>query len=155
MGRSTLCNALGRWARRRQTQVRVVFDGPQPPPGLARQIGNSAIEVSYSGGASADAVLIRTLAEDSAARRMLVVSSDREISRAAGSRRARAMRSDEFWALVQHDLSRPAPRNVEPEEKRTGIGTKATEEWLREFGFDPADREPSTGGADWPVTPKR
>ena len=138
-GRSMLCGALGEWARRRREQVHVVFDGPAPGRDLAKQIGDPDICVSYSGGVTADAELIRMLAADSAARRLLVVSSDREIVRAARHYRARTMRSDEFWALVQLDLSRPLPKRTEPDEKKQGLRPEATEEWLREFGFDAKD----------------
>ncbi|MGD8450713.1 MAG: NYN domain-containing protein [Phycisphaerae bacterium] len=146
-GRSILCNLVGEWARRRGQRVHVVFDGPEPDRGLAKQIGNSAIQVTYSGRRTADAELIDLLDEDSAARRLLVVSSDREIARAAGRHRARSIRSDEFWALLEQDLSRPLPRRVEPEEKRQGLSPGATDEWMREFGFDAVDRGAGDGAA--------
>lgn len=137
-----LCDALGRWAQRRRAQVQVVFDGPSPRPDLARQIGHSAIQVSYSGaGHTADAVIEDTLANHSAARRLMVVSSDRAVLRAAKRRRARAVRSDEFWDRVKRDLARPEPERMEPEEKETGLDSEATQTWLEEFGFD----EPSGG----------
>lgn len=144
-GRSMLCGLVGEWARRRGQRVHVVFDGPQPNRDLAKQIANPAIQVTYSGRHSADAELINLLDEDSAARRLVVVSSDREIARAAGRHRARSMRSDEFWALLEHDLSRPPPRRTEPEEKRQGLSPGATDEWLREFGFGAADRGAGDG----------
>lgn len=137
LGRSKLCEMLGRWARRRGEKVHVVFDGPAPTPGLARQIGDPDIAVDYSGGGvSADARLIEILERDSAARRLLVVSSDREIRRAAKRRRARAIRSDVFWSALKRDLSRPVVRPLEPPEKGRGLGPDATERWLREFGLD-------------------
>ncbi len=75
IGRSMLCDAIGRWAQRRKERVHIVFDGPAPPPDLAKQIGHPAIEVTYSGaGVSADQALIHLLESDSAARRLTVVS---------------------------------------------------------------------------------
>ena len=139
MGRSLLCDALGKWSRRRGERVHVVFDGPAPSDGLASQIADAAIQVSYSGGVSADAVVIEMLATDSAARRLLVVSSDRELAQAASRRRARSVRSEEFWALLRQDLARSLPRRIEPAEKVHGLGPEAAEEWLREFGLDEAD----------------
>lgn len=139
IGRAILCDTLGQWAKQRGERVHIVFDGPAPNPQLAGQIGNPAIEVSYSGGASADAVLIEMLETDSAARRMLVVSSDREVVRAARRRRAQPIRSEEFWALVRQDLARPRPVCREPEEKKRGLKPGATEEWLRDFGLNPLD----------------
>ena len=146
-----LCNVLGEWAARRGERVHVVFDGRAPEKDLASQIGNSDIQVTYSGRITADAALIQMLETDSAARRVLVVSSDREIARAAKRRRARAMRSDEFWALVKQDLSRPLPRRVEPLEKERGLDPSATAEWLREFGLAQPDRSPAEDGSAGPT----
>ena len=135
LGRSLLCHKLGQWAQRRKERVHVVFDGPAPNRELAAQISGPIIQVSYSGSRTADAVLKSILENDSAARRLLVVSSDREIARAAKRRRAQVMRSDEFWALVRLDLARPMPERVEPPEKWAGLEPAATDHWLREFGF--------------------
>lgn len=137
IGRSNLCDRLGLWSQRRNVAVHVVFDGPAPPPALAAQIGHPHLRVTYSGaGRSADSVLERLLAIDSAARRLVVVSSDRAVMRAAKRRLARPLRSDEFWRQVQRDLVPRPPRPTEPTEKRTGLTPEATDDWLREFGFD-------------------
>ena len=123
VSRSMLCDRLGAWAQRRREAVHVVFDGPKPTPELAAQIGHPDIQVSYSGGGvTADAVLKELIANDSAARRLIVVSTDREIRRAAKSRRARSIRSDEFWVWVRRDLATPEPEPpAEPEEKEAGL----------------------------------
>ncbi len=143
LGRSMLCDALGQWAERRHERVHIVFDGPAPPPAFASQVARRAIDVSYSGtGQTADAVVACILATDSAARRLLVVSSDRAIIRAAKRRRARPIRSEDFWIYVQRDLARPVPTGQEPEEKEAGLSPEATRQWLREFGLDDS---PGTG----------
>jgi predicted RNA-binding protein with PIN domain len=136
IGRSMLCDTLGRWASKTGTRVRVVFDGPMPTAARAAQIGNAAIEVSYSGPVTADAVVVQIIETDSAARRLLVVSTDREIIRAAKRRRAQPMRSEDFWPRVQADLARPDPTPDEPQEKEVGLSPDETERWLREFGLD-------------------
>ncbi len=143
-GRTMLCTRVGEWARRRAQSVHLVFDGPAPTPDRAWQIANPDVCVSYSGGNSADAELIRILETDSAARRLLVVSSDHEIVRAAKRRRAKAIRADEFWALLTQDLERPPPVRVEPKEKHTGLGPDAAADWLLEFGFADAPEDPAT-----------
>lgn len=145
VGRSMLCDTLGAWARRRRERVHVVFDGPAPPPPLARQIAHPDIQVSYSGaGVSADAVLNKIVESDSAPRRLVVVSSDREVASAARRRRARDVRSDAFWRGVLRDLTRAEPVETEPDEKRAGLDPDATDAWLSEFGF--ADPAPPPGG---------
>lgn len=137
IGRSMLCDTIGRWALRRDERVHVVFDGPAPNAALAKQIGNPAINVTYSGaGVSADAVVVDLVENDSAARRLLVVSSDRAIIRVAKRRRARPVRSEEFWRMLKRDLARSAVSyNREPEEKAGGLGPEVTEQWLDEFGL--------------------
>lgn len=136
VGRSMLCDTLARWARRRGERVQVVFDGPAPPAALAEQIAKPAIQVTYSGaGISADVVVTAAIEADSAASRLVVVSSDREIIRAAKRRRARPVRSEDFWLAVKRDLSRPEPAATEPEEKLKGIGPEDAQRWLDEFGL--------------------
>lgn len=134
--RSTLCRLLGLWARRTGEKVAVVFDGPEPTQALAGQISDPDVAVTYSGGVSADDVLARTVDAHSAARRLIVVSSDREVARAARRRKAQSLRSDVFWAVVQRDLRRERPRALEPPEKRRGLKPDDTERWVRELGLD-------------------
>lgn len=149
VGRSMLCDTLGRWVARRSVAVHVVFDGPAPPAPLAVQIGHPNIQVTYSGaGVSADSVVINILESHSAARRLTVVSTDREIVRVAKRRRATPMRSEEFWAALKRDNARPTPPAAEPEEKEAGLSPEATDQWLAEFGLDqPADRPEGVSGA--------
>lgn len=142
IGRSMLCDSLGAWARRRRERVHVVFDGPAPPPELATQIAHPDILVTYSGPrTSADAVLNKVVASDSAARRLVVVSSDREVARNARRHDATSVRSDEFWRMVEHDLAQPERQPDEPDEKRRGLDSQQTEAWLAEFGFSAPPRD--------------
>ena len=146
--RSTLCRLLGQWARRTGEKVAIVFDGPAPPPALARQTGNPDVAVSYSGGGvSADDVLTRAINAHSAPRLVLVVSSDREVARVARRRKAKTVRSDTFWTTVLRDLTRPQRQSLEPPEKRHGLESDATEGWLREFGLENGQPEADPRGA--------
>lgn len=134
-GRTWLIARLVEWGRRRRDDVCIVFDGrpPREPAPFA-----PSLSVIYSGaGVSADSVLIGLVQRDSAPRRLIVVSTDREIAAAARRRRARAVRSDAFWRHVLHDLTRPVRRSVEPREKRTGLPPDQVDAWLRELGFEP------------------
>jgi predicted RNA-binding protein with PIN domain len=139
VGRSMLCNTIGQWAELRSERVHIVFDGPAPEPPLARQIAHRAVNVSYSGpGRTADTVLAYLIESNPAARRLVVVSSDKAIIRVAKRRRARFIRSDEFWKFVKRDLARPAPAKAEPDEKEAGLSPQAAQAWLAEFGLDKA-----------------
>lgn len=137
-GRSALCDRLGEWAQRFGERIHIVFDGPQPPKPLAAQIAPANIDVSFSGsGVTADAVLEQILTTDSGARHMVVVSTDREVQAAARRRRAKVVRSDEFWASLLKALARRPGGPLEPEEKRQGLSSdESTDAWLREFGLE-------------------
>lgn len=145
VGRARLCELLGQWSRRVREQTTVIFDGPTPRGELASQIAGREIEVGYSESEKADLLIIARIQSNSAARRLVVVSTDREIARAAKRRRASPMRSDEFWELLQADLARPLHAPLEPIEKRRGLSKGQADEWLRELGFEsdkPADDRP-------------
>jgi len=147
IGRSGLCRALGEWAERKRESVLVVFDGAAPPRGLAEQIVDPRIEVRYSGHISADDVLISVLETHTAARRLTVISSDRRIASAARRRRARSVRSGDFWIQLVRDLAARPMRPREPREKAHGLDLEGRKQWLREFGLDQDGPEDSPSGA--------
>lgn len=135
-GRYTLCQTLRRWAQRYKQRVQIIFDGPSPPPEFIEQLGDGdVLYIRFSGSTTADAVILEALQHDSAARRLLVVSSDHEIQRAAKRRRATPVRAADFWDRVRRELEQPPRQSDEPEEKRSGLASEAGDDWLREFGL--------------------
>ena len=141
VGRLGLCKLLMGLPARGQ-RVRVVFDGPEPPSGLARQIEDTGLEVHYSGPRIADDLITEHITADSAPRRLTVVSSDREIRKAASRRRCRIIKSEEFVPMLlrivesHRRCESKTRRGGEPKEKREGLSQEQTQKWLREFGFD-------------------
>ncbi|MEP0847368.1 MAG: NYN domain-containing protein [Phycisphaerae bacterium] len=138
VGRSALCTTLGDWARRTGARIHVVFDGGSPNANLAAQIGDRDVLTTFSGpGISADELLLELIRKNSAPRRLVVVSSDRQIATAARRRRAQCAGSVRFWERVLRTLASPAgSRELEPPAKRAGADAAETEAWLREWGFD-------------------
>ena len=135
--RSTLCRLLGLWSRRSGEKVSIIFDGPAPNRMLIEQISDSNVDVSYSGGGvQADEVLENAIKTDSAPRRLLVVSTDREVANNARRRRAKTIRSADFWEKLINDLARQKPEPLEPPEKMRGITPTETQRWFRELGLD-------------------
>ncbi|MFP4356040.1 MAG: NYN domain-containing protein [Phycisphaerae bacterium] len=120
----------------------VVFDGPEPPGDLPAQIAAFAdVQVSFSGHAAADRIILDCIAGDSAPKRLIVVSTDREIRTAAQRRRCQSVRSEDFARLLVKKRNQPpAPEPVEPEEKRRGLDPEQTRKWMREFGYEPPER---------------
>lgn len=134
--RSAVCRMLGDWVRAGfERKVHVVFDGAGPDGERARQIGDSDIQVTYSGrGVSADEVILRLLRQDPAPRRLRVVSTDHVIAKAARARRASSVRSDDFWRRLRREW-REARRPEAPAapEKPDSVSPSELEEWLRAF----------------------
>lgn len=102
-----LCRVLSRsrWAGE---AVALVCDGL---PKALRRIESpvSGVEIVYAGhGRSADDLIIAMIDADTAPRRLVVVSSDRQIQKAARRRRAIALSSDRFIATLAADG--PLPR---------------------------------------------
>lgn len=136
VSRLTLCQVLGRWAELRNCKILVVFDGDEPVGGLARQMASTPVEVVFSGrAAKADDVIAEQIRIHSAPRRLRVVSTDREVAKAARRRESEALRSDQFWKRVRSDISRPRPAADEPAGKKDGLSPEETESWLRDLGL--------------------
>jgi hypothetical protein len=143
VGRGGLCRLLERFAPRRQRVV-VVFDGPPPRNQPTEPPGGGRIEVHYSGPENADQVIAEHIAADTAPRRLTVVSTDREIRKAARRRRCQTQSSEDFAAALTRAMTRPRKRRLaEPPEKRHGLTAEQTEAWLRELQLDvgPAEKE--------------
>ncbi len=95
LGEASLCKLLARsgWAR---SGVTVVCDG-SPKPHSPDPMDVDPVELIFSGaGQSADDVIVRLIDEDTAPKRLTVVSSDRVIRRAARRRRARDWTAEAF-----------------------------------------------------------
>ena len=135
-GREGLCALLSAYVNRGET-VTVIFDGPPPPAGMERQIAETGVLAEFSGHKPADGRIIQLIGENTAPRRLHVVSTDREIRRAARRRRCKVHRSEHFVDDVLRANRPRRPRVREPKEKRTGLSEEQTRRWLAEFGYEP------------------
>jgi hypothetical protein len=105
----------------------------------------STMRIRYAGyGQTADSLIARMVSMSTAPRRLLVVSSDHEITRTARRRGCRTLRSDEF---LQHladdaDLAARRPSRAAPA-PRQAIPPMMTEQqvqgWAALFGLENAD----------------
>jgi len=143
VGRVGLRRLLGRLSSDGE-KVQIVFDGPPPAELPGGQGDDRGLEVAYSAPRSADELIVEHIADNTAPRRLTVVTSDREILRAARRRRCRLATSQDFIEFLLRALLRGAkPRPVEPPEKRKGLTAEQARRWLRELGLDEA--RPQTG----------
>jgi hypothetical protein len=130
-----LCMVLREYLRRSRQRAAIIFDGIGPR-NKERLQGTGSLQIIFSGqGIEADAVIERMITENSAPKRLTVVSTDRRISSAAKHRKCQTARVLDFWQQLCNTMEKPQAIR-EPGEKRSGISSAETELWLREFGLD-------------------
>jgi hypothetical protein len=125
-----------RQTRQERITVTVVFDGPPPDSGPEKEhLG--AVTIRYSGGRSADAVILSTLPERGA-KDWTVVTDDRSLADRARDRGAGIRRLDEW-------LGRPGrPKRAPKRPYQRPIGRRELEDWEEAFAHRPEepDRAP-------------
>jgi uncharacterized protein len=121
----------------------VVFDSHDAPWGLPRQVDHRGITVRFATQyEEADDLIEELIRADSAPRRLVVVSSDHRIQRAARRRRAKAMESDVWYAeLVRARRERDQARSDAPARPAVPLLQEDVEYWLRQFGGESAFTE--------------
>lgn len=145
-----LCAALGRspWAKE---GVTVVCDGAPHALGLSESPVED-VELVYAGPRSADAEIIARIDACTAPRRLIVVSSDHEIRRAARRRRARSWTSEDFLHRLAGAMGRP-PQRGKPTDPH--LGPESVRAWLDAFGLRDPDELEKLEGLDVPEDFKR
>ena len=130
-----LCRILGEYLTAVSETGQIIFDGIGPPDKTGfDNIRN--LEVFFSGQSlEADDVIEDKLKLNTAPKRLMVVSSDRRLRKAAMARKAIAVKSDVFWQKVQKQLARKA-KFKEPSEKRQGLNQGETNQWMKFFGIE-------------------
>jgi hypothetical protein len=137
-------------------QTTVVFDAGDAPAGMPRVLAHRGLTVRFAAGyADADSLIEELIRADSAPRRLVVVSSDHRLQRAARRRRAKAMDSDAWYAEVirrgqERQQSQAAAENRPP----VPLLEEDVNYWVRQFGGldSPAD-EQLPGGEENPFPP--
>lgn len=140
--RTALLNFLAESLDARQlTVTTVVFDAREAPPGLPRSLVHRGIQVRFAErDGDADEMIERLIRADSAPRRLIVVSSDHRLHRAARRRKAQPVDSDVWYAEVLR-------KRIARERRKSGEGKPGdalseveVRYWLKRFGLDePAD----------------
>lgn len=144
--------AASRYARRRAV---LVCDGLGPRPGAegarpgadAMASTNTApsgrevagLDVVYAGAnQEADDVIERLIAHDSAPRRLLVVSTDRRLVRAARRRRAQSIASEAFLRHLASDSDKPKAQALPGFAAQVPLNEYAVDYWMAHFGYGQA-----------------
>jgi hypothetical protein len=121
----------------------IVFDARQAPPGLPRRLAHRGMTVLFASNyETADELIEELISVDSAPRRLVVVSSDHRVQRAARRRRAKAVDSDRWYAETRRDRAAGHP-SLPALLKPAETASSDVEFWLRQF-----DDESDIGNAD-------
>lgn len=130
-----LCHILGRYLELSNESGEIIFDGTGPSD--KDEFDNiNKLEVVFSGrGSDADTVIEDKIRESTSPRRLVAVSSDRRVRKAARTRKVTSIRSEVFWGKVCKRFNRKKAIK-EPAAKRDGLSDSETEQWLRFFGLE-------------------
>jgi predicted RNA-binding protein with PIN domain len=135
--RSALLNCLAAAVDPHEIEhTTVVFDAADAPPGLPRTVKYRGMTVRYAAQyADADALIEELIRADSAPKRLIVVSSDHRIQRAARRRKAIPIDSDSWYAdlIRQRKVGRQAGTefDIKP---AAPLSDAEVQWWLKEFG---------------------
>jgi predicted RNA-binding protein with PIN domain len=118
----------------------VVFDSHDAPWGLPRSLQHHGITVRFAAKyEEADDLIEELIAADSAPRRLVVVSSDHRIQRAARRRRAKAADSDVWYTeLIRARRERQEASTDVPARPAVPLLEEDVNYWLRQFGGESA-----------------
>jgi uncharacterized protein len=124
---------------RELTHTTVVFDAHDAPPGLPRVVQHGGIVVRFAPrDQTADEVIAELIGADSAPRRLIVVSSDHEIQRAARRRKAKAVDSETWYTDLIRARRQRAAADDTPARPAVPLLAEDVNYWLRQFGGESA-----------------
>jgi predicted RNA-binding protein with PIN domain len=125
----------------------IVFDAHDPPWGLSRKLNHHGMTVYFATRhEDADSMIEDLIKTHSAPRKLIVVSSDHRLHRAAKRRRAIAIDSDRwFRELMQARVERSTPSATDSIKPEGPFSPGEVEFWLQQFGMDePKENRPGT-----------
>jgi predicted RNA-binding protein with PIN domain len=115
----------------------VVFDAHDPPWGLSRKLNHQGITVYFaSREQDADSLIEELIKANSTPRKLVVVSSDHRLHRAAKRRKATAIDSDRWFRELLRDrndrLTASSGETIKPEGP---FSPQEVDSWLTQFGL--------------------
>ncbi len=134
----------------------VVFDAANPPPGRPRQFEHQGLTVLFSTEhENADAMLEDLIRQSSVPKRLVVVSSDHRVQRAAKRRRAKAIDSDVWYFGLREQQHVEALQPLPQAKPAAPLSAAEVQHWLDEFSELIDDLEQFDGVAGAPTPEAR
>lgn len=131
-----LCRYLADFLRTVRERGMIVFDGIGPPD-KRELMSIRGLEIRFSGDRTdADSYIEWAIQDNTAPKRLVVVSSDRRLRAAATRRKAKSVPVDIFWPALCKTLERSAQAAPEPREKQKGITEREADLWMNYFNLD-------------------
>ncbi|MCH9034081.1 MAG: NYN domain-containing protein [Planctomycetes bacterium] len=147
IGRESMVRLIRDWASRVPHTVTLVFDGPMPIGGLAKQMQPVGIRVLFSAPETADDIIVRMVRAAPDPGQLHVVSSDTAIRYEARLRRCKHSDSATFIATLFPPTADHSETQAEQPEKPDVVSPQEANEWLDVFG-DHDDEDPPFDGDD-------
>ena len=128
----------GRWSR---NQVLLVCDGVLPKG--HKDIRRGGIGTIHSGPhKEADDIIEEIIARSDAPSRMLIISSDKRVVRAARRRKCHTMPSEAFLRTLTHDHEKASHQRTirrDPSRPAGKLSQKSDDDWRTQFDIDEED----------------
>ena len=136
----TLCQWIAQDMQRLNDRAIVVFDGNKLRGQSWEVLPADFVEIRHSGPEQdADSALEDLIQQNTAPRRLTVVSSDNRLRKAARRRRCKLLKAPEYLEELVRRQQTPPRRCTEPIQKRRGLAEGELPEWLERFGL-PKDK---------------
>lgn len=142
VARETMVKIIERWARTHDDVVTLVFDGPTPRGGLAKQMASDRMDVQFSAPVTADDVIVRLIHDARHPDTLRIVSSDTAIRHEARRRRCRDTTVLSFIEELFPPTRKQKPATVAPPEKPKHVAPEEALDWLDTFGLSDDDDLP-------------
>jgi predicted RNA-binding protein with PIN domain len=126
---------IGRYLRILGDKAEIVFDGVGPPEKMPFENVYNTEVIFVGARTDADTVIENKINTNSAPKRLIIISSDQRIRKAAKARKAVSVKSEKFWPDLQKKVDRKR-RVKEPAQKRNGLSESETEQWLKFFDLE-------------------
>jgi predicted RNA-binding protein with PIN domain len=113
----------------------IVFDAAGAPPGLPNSYKYEGMQVEFARDpGNADELLEKLIVAHDSPRKLVVVSGDHRVQRAAKRRRAKAIDSDRWWAELCAERRRQGAEAPAPPQKPTGSPSEfEVDYWVNQF----------------------